>query len=275
MNKKTLIRVSVILLVFAGLIFVFQDKLIFFPAAWPEGFKLPEKIGITTISSVKIPVSDEVTLDAIFASPGLEVSKRPQTILYNHGNAGNLLHRLERVNKLCEMGFSVLVYDYRGFGRSSGAPDVEGAIADGKAALAFLQKTFNFKPSEIIIYGESLGTGVATELVRQNPASYSALVLESGFASLSAQANRRFPLIGGLILKRDLPTIDFLKNYQGKLLIIHSKNDEIIPYSDSEKLFAASSSKYKQMLTLEGVGHNAPVWNKPEYRPAWKALFND
>lgn len=275
MNKKTLIRVSVILLVFAGLIFVFQDKLIFFPAAWPEGFKLPEKIGITTISSVKIPVNEEVTLDAVFASPGLEVSKRPQVILYNHGNASNLLHRIERVTKLCEMGFPVLVYDYRGFGRSTGKPDVNGAIADGKAALAFLQATFNYQPAEIIIYGESLGTGVAAELVKQTPASFSALVLESGFASLSAQANRRFPLIGGLILKRDLPTIDFIKSFQGKLLIIHSKNDEIIPYSDSEKLFAASPSKQKQMLTLEGVGHNDPVWNKPEYRPTWEALFNN
>ncbi len=270
-RKKTMIRVAIILTVFALGLFMFQEKLIFFPAPWPENFKLPEKFGSANLSEVKIPVNEEITLDAVFATP-IE-NPRPGVILYNHGNAGNLLNRMERISKFCEMGFSVLIYDYRGFGRSSGSPEVIGAIEDSKAALAFLQKTFNFQPAETIVYGESLGTGIAAELIRQNPASFSALVLESGFASLSAQASRRFPGVGTLILKRDLPTLDLVKTYQGRLLIIHSKEDEVIPYSDSETLFAAAVSTDKKMLTLTGVGHNDPVWNLPEYRATWEDFF--
>jgi len=270
-RTKTLLRVAIILAVFSSGLFFFQDRLIFFPAPWPENFKLPQKFGEATLSEVKIPVNDQITLDGVFATP--TGNRRAGVILYNHGNAGNLLNRMERISKFCEMGFPVLIYDYRGFGRSNGSPEVVGAIEDGQAALAFLKKTFNYQPAEIIIYGESLGTGIAAELVRQSPASFSALVLESGFASLSAQANRRFPGIGTLILKRDLPTMDLIKNYQGRLLIIHSKEDEVIPFTDSEALFAAAVSTDKKMLTLSGVGHNDPVWNLPEYRATWEDFF--
>ncbi|MFZ5949742.1 MAG: alpha/beta hydrolase, partial [Candidatus Rifleibacteriota bacterium] len=185
---------------------------------------------------------------------------------------GNLLNRMDKVNHFCQMGYSVLVYDYRGFGLSSGTPDVEGAKKDADAALIFLKQTFNYANSEIVIYGESLGTGLAAELVRKADHPFAGLVLESGFASLKTQANRRFPGIGTLILKADLPTLTTISAYKGPLLIIHSRKDEVIPFSDSETLYNASPSAQKFFLALESGGHNDPVWNDPKYEEAWNFL---
>lgn len=272
-KARTLIRVVLILAVFAILLFFFQNRLIFFPSPWPSAFKLPEQLKFAGLSPVTITTSDNVALNAIYATPLDSARKKNKLILINHGNAGNLINRLDRVDKFCELGFSVLVYDYRGFGLSSGTPDVAGAIKDGRAALTFLKQTFNYANAEIIIYGESLGTGIAAELVRDAEQPFAALVLESGFASLSAQANRRFPGFGRLILVNDLPTLTTLQQYHGKLMIIHSKNDEIIPYSDSEKLFNACPSPQKKLVTLEGPGHNDAVWLRPEYESAWETFF--
>jgi pimeloyl-ACP methyl ester carboxylesterase len=270
MKVKSVVKIIFFILVLAAAILIFQDRLIFFPAAWPEGYVLPEELDNATLKSIKISTADQLELDAVYASARNTAAPNKKVILYSHGNAGNLLNRLERVDMLCSLGFDVLIYDYRGFGRSEGKANVAGAIRDGRAALAYLTDNKGFAPSDIIIYGVSLGTGIAAELVKEASADFAGVVLESGFASLGAQASKKFPFVGSLILKQDLPTLDTIKSYKGRLLLIHSKNDGIISYADSEKLFAASPSDTKQFLTLEGVGHNSPVWNLDEYKTAWQ-----
>ncbi len=265
-----MVKVIFFILVLAAAILIFQDRLIFFPADWPEGFVLPEKLDNATLQSIKISTADQLKLDAVYAKTRNADLPNKKVILYSHGNAGNLLNRLERVDMLCSLGFDVLIYDYRGFGRSEGKANVAGAIRDGRAALTYLTEKKGFARSDIILYGVSLGTGIAAELIKEAPEDFAALVLESGFASLGAQASKKFPIVGSLILKHDLPTLNTIKGYKGRLLLIHSKNDGIISYADSEKLFAASPSNAKQFLTLEGVGHNSPVWKLTEYKIAWK-----
>lgn len=269
MKKRYFRNITVILLVFAVLIMTFQDKIIFFPSPWPENFALPAAIRNGSLEQILLKTTDGINIDAVFVKAATADAANEKVILFSHGNAGNLLNRFGKINRMCEAGFSVLIYDYRGFGRSTGKPDVSGAITDGRAALEYLLTDRQFKPENIILYGESLGTGVAAELLKASEKIFAGLVLESGFASLGAQAGRRFPLIGAMILKRDLPTLETIKSYQGKLLIIHSKNDGIIPYSDSEKLLAACPSPHKTMYTIEGAGHNDPVWDDPRYLQTW------
>jgi hypothetical protein len=275
MNVKFLLKLVVVIAGMSVLILVFQDKFIFFPASWPSDSSLPEKLKNSEVKSVEFSALDGTSLHGVIARPVIAGNDPRKVILYNHGNAGNLIHRLEKLDKLCEIGYDVFLYDYRGFGKSSGKPDVAGAISDGKGALKHVEEKLGYKREDIIIYGESLGTGIAAEIIKESPEDFAALVLESGFASLGAQAGRKFPVIGAMILKRDLPTIETIKNYKGRLLIIHSKNDKIIPYSDSEKLFAACPSEQKKLLTLKGVGHNSPVWNLVEYMAVWKDLFKE
>jgi fermentation-respiration switch protein FrsA (DUF1100 family) len=270
MKAKRMIRIVAILLAFYILILVFQDKIIFFPHPWPESFVLPEKLDNCRLQAVELTTSDGVKLDAVYAESFSTTEDERKVVLFSHGNAGNLIGRLDKADKICKIGFDVFIYDYRGFGRSQGSPNVKGAIIDGITALNYLTDTKKIKKENIVIYGESLGTGIAAELIKGNESAFAGLVLESGFASLSAQASRKFPGIGKLILKRDLPTIDIIKNYSGKLLIIHSKADKIIPYTDSEKVLAACPSESKTILTFEGARHNDPVWYKPEYIQAWQ-----
>lgn len=270
MKVKQLIRILVILLVFAALITSFQDKLIFFPMAWPKDFVMPGAFKNGTITQATLKTPDGISLDAYFAKAASADPANEKVVLFSHGNGGNLAYRLGKLNRICEAGFSVFIYDYRGFGRSTGKPDVQGAIIDGKTALAYLLEEKQIKPENIILYGESLGTGIAAEILKDSDKSFAGVVLESGFASLGAQANRRFPIIGAMILKKDLPTLETIKNYKGELLIIHSKNDGVIPYSDSELLFAACQSDHKLLFTIEGAGHNDPVWDDPKYLQTWQ-----
>ena len=269
-----MIRILFILLVFAGLVMAFQDKLIFFPGAWPADFKLPERLVNCTLTPVTLQTSDGVKLNALFAKSTAE-GGGGKTILFSHGNAGNLLHRASKIDRMCEAGFDVFIYDYRGYGRSEGSPTVTGAIIDGKTALQWLFSEKQIKPEEIVLYGESLGTGIAAEILKDSPASFAALVHESGFASLAAQANRTIPLIGRLILKADLPTSETIKNYHGRLLVIHSRKDEVIPYSDSELLFNICPSKHKTIYTIEASNHNDAVWDAPAWLKHWQALMSE
>lgn len=273
MKTKRIIRIIVILLVFAALVAGFQDKLIFFPGAWPDGFRLAEKIDNCTLEQVTLQTNDGISLDAVFAKTTKPAGKS-RTVLFSHGNAGNLLNRFGKVDRICEAGFDVLVYDYRGFGKSGGVPTVAGAIKDGMTALNWLISEKKIKSEDIVLYGESLGTRVAAEILKNSNASFSALVHESGFASLAVQAGRRIPLIGSYILKTDLPTSETLKNYHGRLLVIHSRKDEIIPFADGEMIFAACPSTDKTMYTIESSGHNDPVWKTREWLEHWQKLMS-
>ncbi|EKD83824.1 MAG: hypothetical protein ACD_39C00426G0003, partial [uncultured bacterium] len=145
---------------------------------------------------------------------------------------------------------------------------------DGKTALQWLFSEKKIKSEDIVLYGESLGTGVAAEILKDAKASFAGLVHESGFASLGAQANRTIPLIGRLILKTDLPTSETIKNYHGRLLVIHSRKDSIIPYSDGELVFASCPSEQKTMYTIENAGHNDPVWDDPAWLKHWQTLMS-
>lgn len=177
-------------------------------------------------------------------------------ILFCHGNAGTIADRLATLELLNELGFAVLIFDYRGYGRSDGEPSEQGTYHDAEAAWQYLRAR-DYAAVEIVIMGRSLGAAVAAQLAdRHTPA---ALVLESSFTSVPDVAAQLYPLLPVRLLSRfSYNTLERLPRIQAPLLIVHSRDDEIIPYSHGRRLFQAANEP-KQFLPLKG-GHNDAIY---------------
>ncbi|HOY69109.1 MAG TPA: alpha/beta hydrolase [Candidatus Ozemobacteraceae bacterium] len=272
---KTLFK----LVLFLGIaLYLLQDHIIFFPVRLPALPELPTVAG-RRFEHVAFTTADGVRLTGILmetasgpAAPAAPASL--PVLLFSHGNAGNLADRLPRlIEAFAPLPVDVFLYDYRGFGHSEGRPSISGVKADAVAALEYLHTTRGIPLPRIILYGESIGGGVAAWLAGLHPAEIGGLVIESGFRSLKNRAGSRFPVIGPLVLSDDLPSDRILSTYDGPLLIIHSRDDRIIPFEDGKALFDLCPSPRKSLCELRGAGHNDPVWRLPEYLPAWQGFL--
>ncbi len=180
-------------------------------------------------------------------------------VLYLHGNAGNITYLWPDLRMLTGMQVSVLALDYRGYGRSEGRPTERGLLADARAARRWLAEQSGIAEQEIVLYGRSLGGGVAVDLAANDGAK--ALVLESTFTSLPAVANDLLPLWPGALMINRFNSLKKLGNYSGPLLIAHGDADELIPFSQGERLFAAANEP-KRFVRIAGGDHN---WVPPEH----------
>ena len=175
-------------------------------------------------------------------------------ILWCHGNAGNIINRLENLSLLCQLGLSVFLFDYRGYGRSQGKPSEEGLYQDALGAYDYLTRTRMIRPERIVLFGRSLGAAVAGELAVQKPAA--GLILESAFPSIEAVAKFHY---GGLpvhwLLGVDFSLIDRLPKLSLPKLIIHGDKDDIIPLELGRQVFEAAKPP-KSFYLIEGADHN-------------------
>lgn len=175
------------------------------------------------------------------------------TILFCHGNAGNISHRIEKILLLNKLGLDVLIFDYRGYGRSSGSPSEQGFYRDVEAVYSFLVSKRNVSPDRIISYGESLGGAVAVDLASRRKTR--ALIVEATFSSAKDVARTVYPFLPTFLVSSKFDSARKIKKISIPKLIIHSQNDEIIPFSQSKKLFTVSKEP-KRHLVLIG-GHNS------------------
>jgi uncharacterized protein len=181
-------------------------------------------------------------------------------VLYLHGNAGNITYLWPDLRLLTErMQVSVLAFDYRGYGRSEGRPSERGLLADARAGRRWLAERAGTAEDQIVLYGRSLGGGVAVDLATNDGAK--ALLLESTFTSLPAVANDLLPLWPGVFMMNRFNSAKKIGNYAGPLLIAHGNADELIPLAQGEQLFAAANEP-KQFVRIAGGDHN---WVPPEY----------
>jgi fermentation-respiration switch protein FrsA (DUF1100 family) len=181
-------------------------------------------------------------------------------VLYMHGNGGNITFLWPELRLLTEkLHVTVLAFDYRGYGRSEGTPDERGLLADARAARRWLAEKEGIAESEIVLYGRSLGGGVAVDLAAKDGAR--ALILESTFTSLPAVANDVLPLWPGLIMVSRYNSLAKIGDYRGPLVMAHGDADELIPFEHGQRLFAAANEP-KQFVRIKGEGHN---WALPEY----------
>ena len=242
--------VTGVYLVFALTLFLFQRSLLYHPDSSAPEF---EASGIGTMEVVTLKTSDGLRLLSWYrrAAPG-----RP-TLVYFHGNAGNIESRGFKVRDYLEQGFGVLLVGYRGYGGNPGKPSEEGLYLDGRAALEFLAAD-GVAADRWVLYGESLGTGIAVQLAAEwaLEAPVGAVVLESPFTSLGDAAAFHYPFIPARFLVRDrFQSIDKIAGIRAPVFIVSGENDGIIPAAHGKKLFRAAKDP-KEGHWVAGGGHN-------------------
>jgi len=230
-------------------LFFMQGKLIFYPNIGGRELRAsPEDIGLT-YDSVSITTSDHVRLHGWFVKSQQERG----TLLFFHGNAGNISHRLDSLRIFNSLGLSTLIIDYRGYGQSQGRISEQGTYLDAEAAWQYLTEQKGIDPKKIIFFGRSLGGAVAANLAVNNPPA--ALILESVFSSVPDMAARLYPVFPVRLLCRyQYDTRKALRLISTPVLIIHSPDDEIIPFKNGRILFE-SAREPKSFLEIRG-GHN-------------------
>jgi uncharacterized protein len=174
-------------------------------------------------------------------------------VLLCHGNAGNVGDRLLHAAVLTAAGFDVLLFDYRGYGRSSGRPGELGTYRDARAALACLLRQADVDPARVLYLGESLGGAVALELaVAQPPAG---LVALSAFTSIRDMARRHYRLVPPALVPDAYPSLRLIARLRAPLLVVHGEDDVLVPVEHGRALFAAAPEP-KRLRIVPGVGHN-------------------
>lgn len=241
------------LLVVAGyvllclLVFFFQNKLAFVPSRSllfePSQLPLP-------VEDVYIPVGERGERINAWYFP---VSDTAPVILFCHGNAGNVSHRIDHVELFEKLGVSSLVFDYRGFGKSDGRPTEPNVYEDAMTAYRWLVDVKHVDSRRIIIFGESIGGAVA--LRTATTVKCGGLVLESTITSARDMGALMFPYLPvGLLLRVQFDNAGLIEKVSVPLLVTHSRTDEIVPYDMGRRLFEAAHEP-KQFVELEG-GHN-------------------
>lgn len=230
-------------------LFLLQEGMIYYPDLPGRDYETtPDHLGMP-YEELTLTTADDIRLAAWYVP-----AENPQGVLiYAHGNAGNISHRLDAIRLFRDMGLSVLIFDFRGYGKSKGKPSEEGTYRDAEAAWQYLVMQRGTPPGGIVIFGESLGAAVAAHLAAQHPPG--ALVLASAFTSVPDLAADLYPFIPARWLARyRYDTRRYLQDIRSPVLVMHSREDEIIPYRHGLALYEAAPEP-RQFLELRG-GHN-------------------
>lgn len=243
----------------AGVVYLIQGTLLFVPGELRYGD--PSSIGLA-YEEARLSTEDGESLQAWWVP-------RPDaraTVLFFHGNAGNITTRLETIRTLHRLGLNTFIIDYRGYGESSGRPTEKGLYRDAETAWRYLISERGLPPGEIVLYGRSLGAAVAIWLAERVPEG--ALIAESGFTSVPEIGAHHYPYLPVRMLSRmQFDSLARIGNCRSPALIIHSRDDEIIPFSHGERLFDAAAEP-KRFVELAGSHENSFVLSHETYSEA-------
>ncbi|VAX36549.1 hypothetical protein MNBD_UNCLBAC01-88 [hydrothermal vent metagenome] len=228
---------------------------IFFPSR--EIIATPMDVGIF-FEDVLIQTEDGLGLHGWFVK-----AKAPQgTLLFMHGNAGNISGRLEKIKLFYEMGLNVLIFDYRGFGKSEGSATEAGMYIDATAAYDYLKGRTDIEQDKIIAYGASLG-GVAVINVASKR-TFSHLIIDSSFTNAVDMAKHVFPIIPSFLVKTRLDSLTKIKHIDAPKLFFHSREDQTVPFDLGWKLFEAAKGP-KEFVEIIGSHMGGHVYSREEF----------
>jgi len=217
----------------------------------------PADVGMD-YQDVSIETTDRVTLHGWFI-----LGRSSRVLLFFHGNAGNISHRLDSIRQFHDLGLSVLIIDYRGYGQSEGRTTERGIYRDADAAWRYLIEDRGAVASDIIIFGRSLGASVASRLAAQHQPL--ALVVESSFTSVPDIAQDLYPWLPVRWLSRlNHATRDYIKEVRCPVLVVHSRDDEIVPFHHAETIFA-SANEPRTLLAIRGTHNDAFLRDERTY----------
>lgn len=212
------------------LIFIYfnQRNLLYHPS---ENNYLDDQIKFN-YEEVKINVEKDIQLKSWFVKKDL---KKYKTLVFFHGNAGNLFNRVYKLNELNKLDINILLISWRGFSGNRGKPTEKNLYNDAKKSIKWLED-LGVKKDKIILYGESLGTGVAVELAQEN--KYNCIILESPFTSIANAAKIYYPYLPiNLLLKDRYDSLNKIDKIKTPVLIMHGKQDDLVPFSMGRELF--------------------------------------
>ena len=228
----------------------YEKKGIYFPIR--KIHLTPKEIGLE-FEDVYFSSSDGIKLNGWY----IPAKEARATVLFCHGNAGNISHRIDVIYLFCKLGLNVFIFDYRGYGRSQGRPSEEGLYRDAQSAYKYLIEKRNLNESSIVVYGKSIGANVAVELCSK--VKTAALISESAFTSALEMGKKLFPFLPikwFISIKYD--ALSKIKDITVPKLIIHSEDDRIIPFRHGRKLFEAAPEP-KEFYPMRG-GHNEALF---------------
>lgn len=248
-----------------GYLCYIESRLLFAPArtltATPQSWGLPfDDIYFTTEDQQKLhawfmPANQDVVWAATLMRP---------TILYLHGNAGNIGDRLEKIALFHHMGVNVFIVDYRGYGRSQGRPSEKGVYHDARAAYDYVVKQLEVLPASIYVYGVSLGGAVAVDLVQHR--AVAGLILDSTFSSVKDMGQWLFPWMPGQLIQARFDSVHKIQKSDGlPKLFFHSTDDRTVPLALGQKLYNKAPEP-KKMVLVSGAHTEAHIWDRPRFQ---------
>jgi len=248
---RWLVLFGVVYAVLVLVLMFFERSLIFHPTTERQRWTAPADVG--SVEDVWLTLPDGIRVHAWHCSR----TDASWHVLYCHGNAGNLSDRQPLIRALQQFcNASVFIFDYPGYGKSNGRPTEASCYAAGRTAYRWLREEKRIPPTRLILYGESLGAAVATELAANSP--HAALVLVSPFTSIPDMAQAVFPFLPARWLVRTrFDNQARIKGYYGPMLIVHGTADEVVPFEQGRILFNSCPSSAKQFLPIAGGDHNS------------------
>ena len=250
----------------AVLLFFLQSKLVYHPRR--EIDATPDSVALA-YEDVSFRTADGVNLAGWF----VPAEKPKGVLLFCHGNAGNISHRLESILVFHRLQLSVFLFDYRGYGRSEGKPTEQGTYLDAEAAWDYLAAERGVRPDETIVFGRSLGAAVASRLARDRTPG--ALIVESAFTSAADLGRELFWFLPARWMVRfDYDTREHVRGVKCPVLIVHSREDDLIPFHHGQAIFQAAPEP-KEFLEIHG-SHNSGFWDSREqYTRAVGSFLSD
>jgi fermentation-respiration switch protein FrsA (DUF1100 family) len=245
--QNLLYTVLAMYITLVGLMYILQRKMMYMPA---KDIQQVEQYGLFGFGEHFVKTSDGVNIQLWYkpAAAGFP------TIIYFHGNAGHIGDRAILLGALADKGFGVLATSYRGYGKSEGSPTEQGLYNDARASIDFLVSKQQVPISQIMLFGESLGTGIATQMATEYPVG--ALMLQAPYMSVAGRAAEIYYYIPVRLLIADkFDSIDKIDKVKCPLLIFHGELDDIIPIAHGKALFAKATCQ-KRSYFLPSVRHN-------------------
>jgi fermentation-respiration switch protein FrsA (DUF1100 family) len=258
---KFFATMSLAYLLLIASLYWFQRSLQYFPDA---ALVHPGDVGLDGFSTINLTAEDGTGLVAWYAPP----AGRKPAIVYFQGNAQGIAARRERFKLFNDHGYGVLALGYRGYSGSQGSPSEHGLLQDGRAALAFL-KHKGIAAARTVLYGESLGSGIATQLAAADDTQPGAVILEAPFTAATHVASRHYWYVPvSLLMKDQFRSIDHAPGIGAPVFVVHGDADSVVPFDHGKSLFAAITAP-KEFLHIPGGGHiddlTLHIWQRMEH----------
>ena len=259
------ITVIIVYILFAGFLFITQSRYVYYPEHVITSD--PSYIGLP-FENVSIQTEDNLTLSGWYIPKENSLG----VVLFCHGNAGNIGHRLESIRLFHQLGLDILIFDYRGYGQSEGKPTEEGTYKDAEAVWQYLVEERHTNPEKIVIFGRSLGGAIASWLASRHTPGL--LILESTFTSLPDIAANLYPYLPvRLLLRFKYNTTEYLGEVDCPTLIIHSRDDEMMPFAHGQQLFEIAP-KPKEFLEITGTHNEGFITSGVRYEEGLRTFIH-